>query len=132
MKRGSVREPLAPGTTTSRTPSDPKKRVDFKTAALTPPGKLIPNGCYGSLGLFFHKNLSAFYKDLSAFYKITNISRPLQRSLGLLTNYKNLSAFFKKNLSALVQKFPERQQIFSFLFFVEFSLQKSSTSVFLN
>ena len=91
-------------------------------------------GCYGSLGLFFHKNLSAFYKDLSAFYKITNISRPLQRSLGLLqrslgllTNYKNLSAFFKKNLSALVQKFPERQQIFSFLFFVEFSLQKSST-----
>ena len=83
---------------------------------------------------FFHQNLSAFYKDLSAFYKITKISRPLQRSLGLLQrslglfeNYKNLSAFFKKYLSALVQKFPERQQIFSFLFFVEFSLQKSST-----
>ena len=39
MKRESVREPPAPGTTgilssnVSRTPSDPKKTVNFKTAA---------------------------------------------------------------------------------------------------
>ena len=67
--------------------------------------------------------------------RLLRISRPfdkLQKSLGLLANDKYLSAFFKKYLSALVQKFPERQQIFSFLFFVEFSLQKSSTNVFLN
>ena len=54
-----------------------------------------------SLGLY--KDLSAFCKDLSAIWQMTKISRPLS---------KNISR-------PSFKKLPERQKIFSFIFFVD-------------